>query len=445
MSNSTTPSELRAGGVTYEIGADEAKLKADLDKAGVEFDRFGKGIGEFGKKWGDSLSKNIAKGLVAALGVNTLDSALRTLSGRLKEAAAAGRELDMSDVGIAVAESFAEGLRSVPVAGPLGEMLAMGIDPLFGGNLFSEERLNRIRRAAEDLNKVRGEIAELTAQVKDRGLTGSIDDALAKVGQLRDAVDRGTPTGPAPEDAPTFATPGSLMWFGSALRNWLNDMFHGASPDFVGENRKRGAAVSSEVEGLRAAIFEAARNRAEQDAADAQKQVDEINGLISPEEKLRDRVIEMAKRIARAFADLGDAARGQELSKGVIDRFDQGRKDKNSLDVETSISSMQEQTFNAKVGEFQALRHKLWLTPGVSDAQSIRALQALRDLRMQQAMAGLKEHAFSSSGTFAGADAWAKFPSFKGGPIEALEKIQQQFDEAIRTLHNIANGQTWYP
>ena len=72
--------------------------------------------GETGKKAGDRLAEGMIGGLTQVLAGQAIDRALRLIADGIRNG---GGE----SIGLVVGESIVEGLRSVPIAGAIGEIL----------------------------------------------------------------------------------------------------------------------------------------------------------------------------------------------------------------------------------------------------------------------------------------------------------------------------------
>lgn len=118
-----------------------------LDRALTDADRrivaATKGTGSTVDRLMDSWGSGIARKLQAAIGagfaMKIVDDALRKVVDGVKSGKTG------EEIGMALAEGIAEGLKSLPIVGPLGELAAMAFDPLMGGAMGAAEgRANAI-------------------------------------------------------------------------------------------------------------------------------------------------------------------------------------------------------------------------------------------------------------------------------------------------------------
>jgi len=129
-----------AGGnpsLTLDFAVNTTMLDRALSDADRRIVAATKGTGSTVDRLMDSWSNGIAKKLQAAVGagfaLKVADDALRKLVDGIKAGGTA------EEIGLSLAEGIAEGLKSLPVVGALGELAAMAFDPLMGGPMGTDE------------------------------------------------------------------------------------------------------------------------------------------------------------------------------------------------------------------------------------------------------------------------------------------------------------------
>lgn len=113
------------------IYGDASQLDKTLKETEKKVDESGKTMGDKVEKSmtsvADKLGRKIAKMVGAGFAIKALDDSLKILADGIKHGKGA------SEIALAIGDSILEGLRRVPIAGALGELLAIALDPFFGG------------------------------------------------------------------------------------------------------------------------------------------------------------------------------------------------------------------------------------------------------------------------------------------------------------------------
>jgi hypothetical protein len=122
--------------ITVRMKGDTTHLDDKLKEAEKKVDKTGQNMGSSIDKSlegvASRLGKQIAKMVGAGFAIKSLDNALRIMA----EGIRTGKGAD--EIALAIGDSIVEGLRRAPIAGALGELLAIAFDPLFGGALSND-------------------------------------------------------------------------------------------------------------------------------------------------------------------------------------------------------------------------------------------------------------------------------------------------------------------
>lgn len=152
-------------GVEADITNLEAKMKAAenvVDKSGKNIgDSLEKSVGAVGEK----LGRSIAKMLGAGFAIKNLDQSLRIIAEGIRTGQGA------NDIALAIGDSILDGLRRVPVAGALGDILAMVFDPLLGDPekvKEAREKYIKAQQEARGRTQILGDIRMLGATPEQR-------------------------------------------------------------------------------------------------------------------------------------------------------------------------------------------------------------------------------------------------------------------------------------
>lgn len=97
---------------------------------------------QIGQQFNQGLTSLIAGGVIVA----TLDRALETVADSIRSGKSA------MEIGIAIGEGIANGIRSIPIVGPVGEMLAPVFDDLFFGGAMQSEKDNEAARKQGEIH-----------------------------------------------------------------------------------------------------------------------------------------------------------------------------------------------------------------------------------------------------------------------------------------------------
>lgn len=124
MADVTDPS------MKVRIEGDSTPLEKTLKEAEKKVDQSGKDMGSKVEKnlteVANKLGSKIAKMIGAGFAIKALDDSLKIIAAGIRQGKGA------EDIALAIGDSILEGLRRVPVAGALGDILAMVFDPLLG-------------------------------------------------------------------------------------------------------------------------------------------------------------------------------------------------------------------------------------------------------------------------------------------------------------------------
>ncbi len=150
------------------------------------------GSGNLGGKMGQQMAGQLQATFVQYLGARALDQGLRAA------VEAAGKGAGWFEAGVAGASALAEGFKSIPLAGVLGEVLGEAFDS--AGALATERAQQAGRKLAADLQGVAQSVEELAATLRRDTLTpgqqrqAEFDRQLAPI--LRRAADAGESVAP---------------------------------------------------------------------------------------------------------------------------------------------------------------------------------------------------------------------------------------------------------
>lgn len=172
----TTSAQIKAGEAWVMLNAKMGNLKQVLDQAKATVGGFAGSVNQFGDKIGGKFGNAIVNGLAAFVGVNAIDGALRKIAERMKDNLASGESMSFAEVGTAIGESIAEGLKSIPVAGALGDILATQFDSWFGGGMAQEAMLKNVEQQRARIQAIFGAIRSRQDAMDSSGL----DPAAAK-------------------------------------------------------------------------------------------------------------------------------------------------------------------------------------------------------------------------------------------------------------------------
>lgn len=146
--------------VEGDISQLEGKLKEAEKVVEKSGGNMGQAVDKSITKVADNLGKKIAKMIGAGFAIKALDDSLKIIAEGIRQGKGA------TDIALAIGDSILEGLRRVPIAGPLGEILALAFDSAFGDALAKNEALKKV-----------GEM-----QLKERMRQSSVEDLLIAAG-----------------------------------------------------------------------------------------------------------------------------------------------------------------------------------------------------------------------------------------------------------------------
>lgn len=148
---------IRRSGAVFEISAEDERLAAGLNDAVRKVSTFGGSVNQLGDQIGTKFGKSVMGGVAGAFGVHALDQALRAAVGAVK-IEGTGR-----DLGIAIGDSLVEGLKSVPIAGALGELNAMLVGAATGIDIYEGDKIAAAQAKAAKANAFRGSTVDKAA------------------------------------------------------------------------------------------------------------------------------------------------------------------------------------------------------------------------------------------------------------------------------------------
>lgn len=152
---------IKASEAYVTIRADEGNLPQVIDAARKRAKDFAGSVGQIGDKISGKFGASITNAIVGFAAVSAFDAGLEEISTELKEWMN-GESKSAWDFGAAFGKGIADGLRSVPIAGVLGEMLSFAFDPLLGSPLAMERNLEQV---AQERMKVQAVFAEIASQI----------------------------------------------------------------------------------------------------------------------------------------------------------------------------------------------------------------------------------------------------------------------------------------
>jgi hypothetical protein len=147
------------------VEGDISNLEGKLKEAEKVVEKSGNNMGQSVDKnisaVADKLGRRIAKMIGAGFAIKTLDDALNTIADGIRN----GKGAD--EIALAIGDSILDGLRKVPVAGALGDILAMVFDTAFGG----PEQMKKARENYAEAQLRGQERARLLSDIKFQGAT----------------------------------------------------------------------------------------------------------------------------------------------------------------------------------------------------------------------------------------------------------------------------------
>lgn len=147
------------------VEGDISNLEGKLKEAEKVVEKSGNNMGQSVDKnisaVADKLGRRIAKMIGAGFAIKTLDDALNTIADGIRH----GKGAD--EIALAIGDSILDGLRKVPVAGALGDILAMVFDTAFGG----PEQMKKAREKYAEAQLQGQERARLLSDIKFQGAT----------------------------------------------------------------------------------------------------------------------------------------------------------------------------------------------------------------------------------------------------------------------------------
>lgn len=248
--------------VEGDISQLEGKLKEAEKVVEKSGGNMGQAVDKNISKVADNLGKKIAKMIGAGFAIKALDDSLKIIAEGIRQ----GKGAD--DIALAIGDSVLEGLRRVPIAGPLGEILALAFDSAFGDALAKDEALKKV-----------GEM-----QLKERMRQSSVEDLLIAAGgeagieakyqrQLRLNREKEEQAG---EAVPATERVFMQQDFDAAVTKALDEEIKSLKsktigPSFVGEDERRRMRNSIENR-LRESFYQVGMGYSE----DARKKLEEV-------------------------------------------------------------------------------------------------------------------------------------------------------------------------
>lgn len=147
------------------VEGDISNLEGKLKEAEKVVEKSGNNMGQAVEKnisaVADKLGRRIAKMIGAGFAIKSLDDALKTIADGIRH----GKGAD--DIALAIGDSIIDALRKVPVAGALGDILAMVFDSAFG----DPEQMKKAREKYGEAQMQAQERKRLLSDIRFQGAT----------------------------------------------------------------------------------------------------------------------------------------------------------------------------------------------------------------------------------------------------------------------------------
>lgn len=347
----SSAASIKAGEAWVGIHGRMGNLPETLAKAQRQVSNWAGSVEQIGEQVGSKFGKTIMGGLVGFAAVGAVDNALRSIADKMRESLASGSGLKFSDVGIAVGESIAEGLKSVPIAGQLGEILAVTVfDPLWGNPLKTkasranwagqQEQQKALQREQEKAWEELGRLNErITKEMAGDGAVSRVAELNAQIYKVYRSL---VATGVGAEQA------------GNAISEFVTGYQQVLSQD-------ADAKIASILDGF--AQMSGELTAADMEARQLSESLREIEVLLTAAGKSKEEI-----------ASVIEAIRGEaEFSKIQQDANDRQKK------IDDLIKSIEEE--NASFGKSQAQLLEARLKAlGATQEELDRALNAALDI-----------------------------------------------------------------
>lgn len=277
-------------------------------------------FGRLGDKASSSITNAITKGLVGVAAVNAVDQGLREIGDRIRS----GIALTAADLGGILGDGVTKALESIPVAGPLGRIVAELIDSMSGGFMQLERDLERTRNLADRLNASFGSITDRLREIERSRLTGtaaelerinrSYDELLAKLGQeLREKA------------GGTSGSNDGFLWLAADVGRFLSPgvgTIGTANPVPVGPagDPQVIAEARAAIDRPRSAEIAALAERVAAGFGEALENIDRLTGAFDQQAAMLRQVDKLAEGIAKSYADIGRAEEGLARAEAIRER-----------------------------------------------------------------------------------------------------------------------------
>lgn len=161
-------SNIKASEAYVTIRADEGNLPKVIDAARKRAQDFAGSVSMLGEKVGGKFGASVIGGLVGFAAVGGVDRALKSLMDPL-ERWVDGGDSNGWEIGATVGQSILDGLKSVPLAGTLGEILALTAgDWLWGNPMQIERMLDSVAKQREAIQAILSKINAATTELDNQ-------------------------------------------------------------------------------------------------------------------------------------------------------------------------------------------------------------------------------------------------------------------------------------
>lgn len=208
----TSAASIKAGEAWVGIHGRMGNLPDVLAKARGQVSGWAGSVEQLGEKVAKKFGSSILGGIVGFTGAGAIDSALRSVADRMRQAVASGGTIGFADVGMAIGESIADGLKAIPIAGAIGELAAMAFDSALGSPMATEAAM----AGREKIAKSRADAYAALAAESERlerllqGPNASRDVADQSRSRINDAMNALMATGVPASNARVAASGAAL-------------------------------------------------------------------------------------------------------------------------------------------------------------------------------------------------------------------------------------------
>lgn len=183
-------SQIKAGGVHFEINADAKRLKAGVKASEQELKKFGTGIANAGTKAGTEFSSRLRAGLIGAFSVGILDGPLREIAESLKRGKDESERASF-ELGQSIATNIRKGLENAFVVGPLGSIVSQALYIGAESPMDTERIVEAAKANFQAANAAYIDIASATAKLKqDQSMSAVAKEIAAATEALAPMVER---------------------------------------------------------------------------------------------------------------------------------------------------------------------------------------------------------------------------------------------------------------